>query len=61
MPNIIVTKGNADTPPRFWARAICEKHELTEDLIKDGWIETSSRLFLSEAQLARLGEPEGGE
>lgn len=61
MPKIIITKGDAFTPPRFWETAICEDHEFTDELKAEGWAESNNRTHLSVEQIAHLDQPERGE
>lgn len=56
MPKIIITKGDALTPARFWERAVCEEHEFTDELKAEGWTETDSRTYLSDGQIAQLDQ-----
>lgn len=60
MEKIILIKGNAHTPSRFWQRMVCEKREFSSEHKKEGWIETDNRQFLTDKQIAYLDQPVRG-
>ena len=62
MSKIIIVKGDALTPQRFWVKAVCEKDQFTEKLEDEGWVQTTNRKFLTDKQIAYLKQlqPERG-
>lgn len=52
---IIISKGNAWTPARFWSWAVCTKEEFkNENYSNDGWIESKTTMYLDKEQLEFL-------
>ncbi|MGX1266677.1 hypothetical protein RKD55_004621 [Rossellomorea marisflavi] len=60
MSKIIIVKGDALTPQRFWMKAVCERNQFTEKLESEGWVQTTNREFLTDDQIAYLEQPERG-
>jgi hypothetical protein len=56
MKKIIISKGDAYTPERFWERAVCSEEEFTDTLKESGWVKSTCTKYLSTTQLAYLNE-----
>jgi len=53
---IIICKGTANIPPRFWSWIVCCEDEFTEDIKKQGFIKTECAKYLTLEQLKYLNE-----
>ena len=51
---MIICKGNAFIPERFWDWTVCFLTEYTEELKSQGWINRNNQRYLNEEQLAFL-------
>jgi hypothetical protein len=51
---VIICRGSALIPARFWDRAVCSIEEYTKELKESGWVITQSRLYLNKDQLSYL-------
>lgn len=56
MKKIIICKGNANTPARFWNWAVGTEEEYTEDMKNEGWILSECIQYLTKEQLKYLNE-----
>ena len=47
--NVGIYGGNI-LPARFWKWAVCEEKEFTENYIRDGWVRSGCRKYLTKEQ-----------
>jgi len=48
---IIICKGSANTPPRFWSWAVCAEEEFTEVMKEHGIVRSECTKYLTREQL----------
>ena len=54
-PKIIISNGDAWTPPRFWGWGVYYKSEFEESNMKEySWVESNCELYLTKEQLEFL-------
>ena len=51
---IIICKGSANIPARFWSWMVCIKEEFTEDVKNQGFVESECIKYLTLKQLDYL-------
>lgn len=54
--NLVICRGVATIPARFWEWAVCTSGEYTEEMCKQGWVKSSCLKYLSERQRSLLSE-----
>jgi len=51
---IIICRGTANIPTRFWAWAVCVEEEFTKVMKEHGWVKSETTKYLTKEQLNYL-------